>query len=165
MRIRGVERGRLEMVATGRARSRVIARQSNSASASLGGQVGRAPRSSALHSSRRPRPPGGRVGGRREHADASVGVVVPTKRKRARITLYCGRRVFTADDRELTGIARFPPEPRYSQPRCCTTKTSNRWSYHYLRLIIRWSRFGAAADPTKCARPPRPAEAGADVLS
>ena len=116
-----------------------------------------------LHVDRRPL--GGGVGGRREHADASVGVVVATKRKRARITLYCGRRVFTADDRELTGIARFPPEPRYSQPRCCTTKTSNRWSYHYLRLIIRWSRFGAAAHPTKCARPPRPAEAGADVLS
>ena len=45
--------------------------------------------------------------------------VTLTPRKSSPQTL-CGRRLFTANDRELTGMARFSPELRHCQT-CCRT--------------------------------------------
>jgi hypothetical protein len=53
----------------------------------------------------------------------------PVRGKRARKTLCCGHRLFTADDRESTGTARLSPQMRDSQTHCLAVE-NERQSVH-----------------------------------
>jgi hypothetical protein len=81
-------------------------------------------------------------------AESAIGVRTPTPlsaswlpsrlvtetRRRARETGRCGHRLFTANDRESTGIARFSPELRTANSVVPQRETSTHWNRPDLQL-------------------------------
>jgi hypothetical protein len=75
----------------------------------------------------------------------------------SRKTLCFGHRLFTGNDQESTGIARFLYEGRGSQTSCDTMKTSNNWNSQYPRVgnpLVAGSGTSSAPATRPISQPP-----------